>query len=160
MLTLSRLSAADDISSPVYTEGLKKYILRDYKGAIKNFENAHKLDKKNQIIRRMYVKALVKQGNIEYNQLDLEAAAKYYSKALTLLPHDQELQNKLNLIKKQIIRNKGYNKKRYTTNIFGRSRKRKSRNPDRHSPRSSLQRSRRRLGSSRRLLSNTGRIPK
>ncbi|MCK4906611.1 MAG: HD domain-containing protein [Spirochaetes bacterium] len=60
----------------------------------------------------MYVKALVKQGNIEYNQLDLEAAAKYYSKALTLLPHDQELQNKLNLIKKQIIRNKGYNKKR------------------------------------------------
>ncbi|MCK5267038.1 MAG: HD domain-containing protein [Spirochaetes bacterium] len=60
----------------------------------------------------MYVKALVKQGDIEYNKLDLEEAVTYYSKALALSPDDQELQDKVNLIKKQIIANKAKNKKR------------------------------------------------
>lgn len=93
---------SDEISDLFYKEGLKKYILKDYVGAITDFENAYRLDKENIIIKNMYLHALIKQGNNEYENNNLMAAKEYFTLALELSDMDEELQQQLSLIQERI----------------------------------------------------------
>ena len=98
---------SENLSKSVYKEGLRKYILRNYKGAIKDFKTAYKLNKKDSKIKGMYVNALIKQGNIEYNDGNLYSSERYFSRALSLSGKDAELRRKLNQIKEEIGKIKG-----------------------------------------------------
>ncbi len=92
----------EDIAEVFYQEGLKKNILKDYIGSINDFQNAYQLKGDDTRIVKMYVYALIKQGNIEYEQKDYETALAYFSKALLLSGRDEELQNKLKIVKQAI----------------------------------------------------------
>jgi len=93
---------SDEILDILYKEGLKKYILKDYAGAITDFESAYRLDEENIIINNMYLHALIKQGNIEYENNKLTEAKNYFTLALELSDMDTELQQQLSLIQEEI----------------------------------------------------------
>ncbi len=79
----------------LYKNGLKKYILGEYKEAIDDFESALKLDPKNIKVQNMYFTALVKMGNIEYSKGNLEEAKIYYEKALKVSQGNEDVKAKL-----------------------------------------------------------------
>ncbi len=89
------LNAPNKKSNFLYNEGLKKYIYKDYKGAINDFEKAYKIDKNNIKIFKIYLKTLKKQADIEYKNENVESAEIYYQKALSLVKEkSQELTQK------------------------------------------------------------------
>jgi putative nucleotidyltransferase with HDIG domain len=92
----------NDVATALYQEGIKKYILEDFKGAIKDFESAFKLEPDNPKIKGMYINTLLKQGGIEYENNNLKQAAEYYRRALELSGEDAELQKRLALIRQNI----------------------------------------------------------
>jgi len=92
----------EDVATALYREGIKKYILEDFKGAINDFESAYRLRPDDPKIRGMYINTLIKQGNIEYEKENLKVAQVYYEKALSLSGEDVDLQDKLALIHKNI----------------------------------------------------------
>ncbi len=92
----------DDVATTLYKEGLKKYILEDYRGAIVDFENAYRLKPEDNKIRKMLINTLVKQGNMDYEQKDLKSAEDYYLRAIALAGEDEEVQKKLIIIRKSI----------------------------------------------------------
>ena len=92
----------EDVATALYREGIKKYILEDFRGAINDFESAYRLKSDDPKIRGMFINTLIKQGNIEYEKENLKAAQVYYEKALSLSGEDPDLQNKLTLIQKNI----------------------------------------------------------
>jgi putative nucleotidyltransferase with HDIG domain len=92
----------DDVATALYQEGIKKYILEDFKGAIKDFESAYRLEPDNPKIKGMYINTLLKQGGIEYEKNNLKQSAEYYRRALELSGEDKELQKRLALIRQNI----------------------------------------------------------
>jgi putative nucleotidyltransferase with HDIG domain len=82
----------EDIAEVLYQEGLKKYILKDYLGAINDFQSAYDLKRDEEKIKNMYINALIKQGDIEYKQKDYEAAEKHFKQALKLSGDDKTLE--------------------------------------------------------------------
>ncbi len=94
--------AQNKVVDAFYKDGLKKYVLGDYKGAIKSFESALKLDPKNIKVQNMYFTTLVKLGNIEYSNGNLPLAKSYYEKALKVSGGNEDIKNKLLEIDKLI----------------------------------------------------------
>ena len=92
----------EDVATALYREGIKKYILEDFRGAINDFESAYRLKSDDPKIRGMFINTLIKQGNIEYEKENLKAAQVYYEKALSLSGEDPDLLDKLTLIQKNI----------------------------------------------------------
>ena len=101
-LWISPLCFSDDVATALYQEGIKKYILEDFKGAIRDFESAYRLEPDNPKIKGMYINTLLKQGSIEYEKNNLKQAAEYYRRALELSGEDEELQKRLTLIRQNI----------------------------------------------------------
>jgi putative nucleotidyltransferase with HDIG domain len=102
MAVFTVLSSDEEVATALYKEGIKKYILEDYKGAVKDFESAYRLKPDDPKIRGMYINTLIKQGNIEYQRENLKAAQEYYKKALSLSGEDPDLQDKLASIQHNI----------------------------------------------------------
>jgi putative nucleotidyltransferase with HDIG domain len=107
------LYSAEDVSQVLYNEGIRKYILKDYTGAINDFQNAYSIKNDDNKIRKMYINALIKQGNIEFEKNKFTAAGEYFSKALSLSGRDDDLKNKLMIIQQEINRKKGEPGKKY-----------------------------------------------
>ena len=72
--------SGDDVATALYREGLKKYILKDYEGAIEDFDSALVLKPQDDNIKKMYINTLIKQANIEYGQNNLKKASEAYKK--------------------------------------------------------------------------------
>jgi putative nucleotidyltransferase with HDIG domain len=102
MAVFSVLSGDEEVATALYKEGIKKYILEDYKGAVQDFQSAYKLKPDDPKIRGMYINTLIKQGNIEYQRENLTGAQVYYKKALSLSGEDPDLQDKLVSIQRNI----------------------------------------------------------
>ena len=102
LILRSQLIPQDDVAAILYREGLKKYILEDYRGAIEDFDSAYRIDPENIRIRKMYINTLIKQGNIEYEKSDLEAAKDYFLRAFNLSGEDEELKETLQMIQSRI----------------------------------------------------------
>jgi putative nucleotidyltransferase with HDIG domain len=83
--------AQDDVATALYQEGLKKYILEDYLGALNDFESALKLNPDNEKFKKMHLNTLIKQGNREYEAGSLADAEYYFSRAYRLSGDDEEL---------------------------------------------------------------------
>jgi len=80
-----------NIAEVLYQEGLKKYILHDFLGAIDDFQSAYNLNNNESKIKNMYINALIKQGDIEYKQKNFETAREHFSLALELSGDDKTL---------------------------------------------------------------------
>lgn len=102
LTVLGVLSGDEEVATALYKEGIKKYILEDYEGAVQDFESAYRLKPDDPKIRGMYINTLIKQGNIEYQRENLKAAQEYYSQALSLSGEDRELREKLASIQSNI----------------------------------------------------------
>jgi len=98
------LTAQDDVAAALYQEGLKKYILEDYMGALEDFESAIKLDPDNDKFKKMHLNTLIKQGNREYERGNLPEAEYYFSRAYRLSGEDEELRAMLDLIQADLWR--------------------------------------------------------
>jgi HD-GYP domain-containing protein (c-di-GMP phosphodiesterase class II) len=96
------LFAQNDVATALYEEGLKKYILEDYAGAIEDFNSALKLKPDNTRIQKMLVNTLIKQGNIEYENGDFSSAEDYFLRAYKLSGEDAELKENLERIRVRI----------------------------------------------------------
>jgi len=96
------LPAQDDVAAALYQEGLKKYILEDYLGALKDFESALKLNPDNEKFKKMHLNTLIKKGNREYEREDLAEAEYYFSRAYRLSGQDVELKAMLDSIRGQL----------------------------------------------------------
>jgi putative nucleotidyltransferase with HDIG domain len=96
----------DNVATALYKEGLKKYILEDYNGAVKDFDTAHRLNPEDIKIRKMYINTLIKLGNIEYENNNLKMAEKHFLKAYTLSGEDEDLQRNLETIQERLIEQK------------------------------------------------------
>jgi len=96
------LPAQDDVATALYQEGLKKYILEDYLGALKDFESALKLNPDNEKFKKMHLNTLIKKGNREYEREDLAEAEYYFSRAYRLSGQDVELKAMLDSIRGQL----------------------------------------------------------
>ena len=94
--------AQDDVATALYQEGLRKYILEDYTGALEDFESALKLDPESEKITKMYLNTLIKQGNREYETGNLREAEPYFSRAYRLSGEDEELRALLDSIRTQM----------------------------------------------------------
>ena len=94
--------AQDDVATALYQEGLKKYILEDYLGALKDFESALKLNPENEKFKKMHLNTLIKQGNREYERRDLAEAEYYFSRAYRLSGQDAELKSMLDSIRGEL----------------------------------------------------------
>lgn len=92
----------DEVAERLYNEGLRKYILNDYTGAISDFDSAYRLDSENLKIKNMYLNTLVKQGNSEYERGNLAAAQRWYDRALALAGDDKELKSRLSQVRERI----------------------------------------------------------
>ncbi|MBA7532894.1 hypothetical protein ES705_25124 [subsurface metagenome] len=97
-----RIHSENDVATALYKEGLKKYILEDYSGAIKDFDTAYRLNPEDAKIRKMYINTLIKLGNIEYKNNNLIMAEKHFLKAYSLSGEDEELQKNLNTIQERL----------------------------------------------------------
>ena len=96
------LPAQDDVAAALYQEGLKKYILEDYLGALKDFESALKLNPDNEKFKKMHLNTLIKKGNREYEREDLAEAEYYFSRAYRLSGQDVELKAMLDSIRGEL----------------------------------------------------------
>ncbi|KPJ89113.1 MAG: hypothetical protein AMS17_03150 [Spirochaetes bacterium DG_61] len=96
------LSAEEDVAAAIYKEGLKKYVLGDYDGAVEDFDRALKLKPGDALIRKMYINTLLKKGNLEYETGNLKKAEKYFTKAYTLSGEDEKLRKNIIMIQEQI----------------------------------------------------------
>jgi putative nucleotidyltransferase with HDIG domain len=96
--------AQDDVAAALYQEGLKKYILEDYLGALKDFESALKLNPENDKFKKMQLNTLIKQGNREYETGSLAEAEYYFSRAYRLSGEDEELGSILDSIRIKLRR--------------------------------------------------------
>lgn len=96
------LCAQDDVATALYQEGLKKYILEDYTGALEDFESALKLKPDNEKYKKMHLNTLIKQGNREYERGNLAESESYFSRAYRLSGEDEELRAMLNSIRTQL----------------------------------------------------------
>ena len=96
------LYSDDDVATALYKEGLKKYILEDFNGAIEDFDSALRLNPDDSKIKKMYINTLIKQGNFEYENNNLKTAEEYFLKAYTLSGEDKALQKNLKMIQEQI----------------------------------------------------------
>jgi len=94
--------SGDDVATALYREGLKKYILKDYEGAIEDFDSALVLKPQDDNIKKMYINTLIKQANIEYGQNNLKKAESLFLKAYALSGEDEDLQKNLIMIKNRI----------------------------------------------------------
>lgn len=88
----------------LYNEGIRRYVLKQYKQALVNLEAAYRLDPENEYIKRLYINALLKQAYQEYSRGYLESAELRYSKVLRLLGGDAELEEKIDRIRREIKR--------------------------------------------------------
>jgi len=78
------MAEANNVVNEIYREGQRKYIMRDYRGAVRDFEKAYTLDKWNKNIKIMYSQALIKLGDEYYGKRDLAMAKKLYTRAFLL----------------------------------------------------------------------------
>jgi len=98
--------AEDDVATALYKEGLKKYILTDYEGALKDFDSAYQLKPGDVKIKKMYITTLIKQGNSYYEQNNLNKALEYYLRAQKLGGEDETLKNNLKEVQEKIAQEK------------------------------------------------------
>lgn len=97
-----QIHSENDVATALYREGLKKYILEDYSGAIKDFDTAYRLNPEDTNIRKMYINTLIKLGNIEYENNNLKMAEKHFLKAYSLSGEDEDLQKNLKTIQERL----------------------------------------------------------
>lgn len=93
------LFAQDDISEALYSEGLRSYVLKDYKAALKNFESLYQLDPDDVKSREMLVNTLLALGDAAYEDSNLGKAETYYLKAKAISPSNTESQGRLDVVK-------------------------------------------------------------
>jgi len=98
--------AEDDVATALYKEGLKKYILTDYEGALKDFDSAYQLKPGDVKIKKMYITTLIKQGNFYYEKNNLNKALEYYLRAQKLGGEDEILKNNLKEVQEKIAQEK------------------------------------------------------
>jgi putative nucleotidyltransferase with HDIG domain len=96
------LFSQEDVAKALYEEGLRKYILQDYSGALEDFGGALQLQPDNQRIVKMYLNTLIKQGNREYEAGNLKRAEQYFLQAYKLSEEDAELSVALQAIRTQL----------------------------------------------------------
>jgi putative nucleotidyltransferase with HDIG domain len=82
----------------IFMEGLKKYSMSDYSSAIEDFAKVYAVDKENKKNIDIYYKALVRQGDIEYNRENFPEARRLYARAIGLVGEDEGLLWKLKTI--------------------------------------------------------------
>jgi len=92
----------EDVAAALYEEGLRKYILEDYTGALEDLDSALKLQPDSEKIRKMYLNTLIKQGNKEYEAGNLKGAEGYFLRAYRLSGEDVELKANLESIRTQL----------------------------------------------------------
>ncbi len=96
----------NDVATTLYKEGLKKYILSDYEGALEDFDSAYRLNPDDLKIKKMYTSTLIKLGNSYYEQNSLNRALEYYLRAQKLGGEDEALKNNLKEVQEKIAREK------------------------------------------------------
>jgi len=84
LMLIPRAFAQEDVVNAIYKEGLRKYILGDYSGAVKDFESALKISPNNERLKKIYVATLIKLGNLEVERGNLNEALEFYSRAYSI----------------------------------------------------------------------------
>ena len=102
MLISLQLFAQEDVATALYEEGVRKYILEDYPGALEDFEGALQLQPANERIIKMYLNTLIKQANREYGAGNLKGAEPYFLRAYNLSGGDEKIKANLETIRTQL----------------------------------------------------------
>ncbi len=93
------LYAQDEVTDALYAEGLRNYVLKDYKAAFKSFEGLYQLNPYDVKSREMLVNTLLALGDAAYEDEDFGKAETYYLKAKGISPANTESQNRLDIVR-------------------------------------------------------------
>ncbi len=93
------LYAQDEVADALYGEGLRNYVLKDYKAALKNFEGLYQLNPNDVKNREMLANTLLALGDAAFDDEDYGKAETYYLKAKGISPANTESQNRLDIVR-------------------------------------------------------------
>jgi tetratricopeptide (TPR) repeat protein len=106
LLLPSLPGAEEDVAVAIYRDGLKKYVLGDYGGAVEDFDRALTQKPEDELIKKMYITTLLKSGNREYDTGVLIKAERLFTKAYTLSGEDENLRKNVTMILERITAGK------------------------------------------------------
>lgn len=92
-------AAASPATESLYLGGLKKFINREYDGAVRDFGRAYELEPDNAVNRRMYGRALTARADRDFRAGRLQAAAEDYARVLSIDPAESHARYRLDAIR-------------------------------------------------------------